>query len=47
VQAIGRTVDSSWLQILTEDGEVAWVFTAAVISNPDRIAQLPVVEPAE
>ncbi|MCB0106057.1 MAG: SH3 domain-containing protein, partial [Caldilineaceae bacterium] len=47
VQAIGRTVDSSWLQILTADGEVAWVFTAAVISNPDRIAQLPVVDPAE
>lgn len=42
IEAIGRSADSSWLQIRTDTGEVAWVFTAAVISNPQRIGTLPV-----
>ncbi|MEZ4864050.1 MAG: glycine betaine ABC transporter substrate-binding protein [Caldilineaceae bacterium] len=45
VQAVGRTTDSSWLQILLPDNEPAWVFTAAVLTQPEKVAQLPVVIP--
>ncbi len=45
IQATGRTADGSWLQILTLEGEVAWVFTAAIISRPEVLALLPIVVP--
>jgi hypothetical protein len=45
IQATGRTADGSWLQIVTLEGEVAWVFTAAIISRPEALARLPIVVP--
>lgn len=47
VAVVGRSADSNWLQIVTADEELAWVFTAAIISNPERIAQLPIVGSTE
>ncbi|MEZ4680031.1 MAG: hypothetical protein R2932_38005 [Caldilineaceae bacterium] len=41
----GRTDDGSWLQIITTEGEVAWVFTAAVLTRSGTIEQLPIVVP--
>jgi hypothetical protein len=45
VLAIGRTADNDWLQIQLPDNQVVWVFTAAVLVNPEMIAILPVVTP--
>ena len=45
LRATGRTADSSWLQVITATGEIAWVFTAAVLTSADRIDLLPVLEP--
>lgn len=42
--AIGRTADTTWLQVELDDGRVAWVFTAAVLTT-DEVNDLPVVEP--
>lgn len=42
--AIGRTADTTWLQIELGDGRLAWVFTAAVLTTND-INSLPIVEP--
>ncbi|MCB0063835.1 MAG: SH3 domain-containing protein [Caldilineaceae bacterium] len=43
VAAVGRTADSSWLQIVLTDGQVAWVFAAAILTNSEVVQQLPVV----
>lgn len=42
VDAIARTADGSWLQIVLVDGELAWVFTAAILTDTDAIQQLPI-----
>jgi len=45
-QAIGKTVDDQWLQIiLTLGEEKAWIFKEAVFWNAEDIAILPIVEP--
>lgn len=46
VQATGRTADNIWLQIVLPDGQVAWVFTAAVLTRSENVVQLPVVDTA-
>ena len=43
VQATGRTADNIWLQVVLPDGQVAWVFTAAVLTRSENVVQLPVV----
>lgn len=45
VLAIGRTADNDWLQIQLPDGQTVWVFTAAVLTNPERVTLLPIVTP--
>ena len=45
LEAIGRTADNSWLQIVLADGTKAWVFTAAVLANEGSILNLPVITP--
>ncbi len=45
IPAVGRTADSSWLQITLEDGARGWVFTAAVVSRSEDVQQLPIVTP--
>ncbi|MCE7981303.1 MAG: hypothetical protein DYG89_08945 [Caldilinea sp. CFX5] len=45
VLAIGRTADNDWLQIQLPDNQVVWVFTAAVLTNPENLALLPVITP--
>lgn len=42
VEAVGRTADSSWLQIVLADGRLAWVFAAAILTSSETIQQLPV-----
>lgn len=44
VEAIGRTADSSWLQVTLADGQLAWVYAAAVVSDLTVIQQLPVID---
>lgn len=43
VRAIGRTPDGNWLQIQLPDAQIVWVFTAAVLTNPETLPLLPVV----
>ena len=45
VLAIGRTADNDWLQIRLPDDQVVWVFTAAVLTDPQTITTLPIVTP--
>lgn len=45
VLAIGRTADDDWLQIQLPDGQSVWVFTAALLTDPDALQRLPVVTP--
>ncbi len=47
IQATGRTVDNIWLQIVLPDGQVAWVFAAAVLTRPENVVQLPVIDAAQ
>jgi len=44
LQATGRTADNVWLQIVLPDGQPAWVFTAAVLTRPENVVQLPIVD---
>ena len=43
--ALARTADGDWLQIQLPNGSQAWVYASAVISTPEEIEQLPVVQP--
>ena len=40
--AIGRTIDTAWLQIVLSDGTLAWVFTESVENDP-TVENLPIV----
>lgn len=42
--AIGRSEDSTWVQVPLEDGTLVWLFTQA-LTLPDDISSLPVVVP--
>lgn len=44
LQATGRTADNVWLQITLPDGQLAWVFAAAVLTRPENVVQLPIVD---
>ncbi|MBX3012141.1 MAG: SH3 domain-containing protein [Caldilineaceae bacterium] len=44
-RAIGRTSDGNWLQIQLPDDQLVWVFTAAVVSNPQTLPLLPLLNP--
>jgi uncharacterized protein YraI len=44
VMADGRLADGSWLRVRLDDGQLAWVFAPAVISNGD-LASLEVLSP--
>ena len=39
--AIGRSIDTAWVQIVLADGNLAWVFTESIVSD-QSVAQLPV-----
>ena len=44
LQAIGRTADNKWLQVILQaSGQTAWVFKDAIFSQPSEIALLPIV----
>ena len=43
--AIGRSIDTAWLQIVLPDGRLAWVFTETIIADAKQLATLPVVAP--
>jgi len=43
VRAIGRTSDGDWLQIQLPDNQVVWVFTAAILTDVEALALLPIV----
>lgn len=43
--AIGRSIDTAWLQIVLPDGRLAWVFTETIIADADQLATLPIVAP--
>jgi spore germination protein YaaH len=44
---IGRNSDSSWLNVIVEDGREGWIFSSLVTVNPTvNVAQLEVIEVA-
>lgn len=45
IRAIGRTPDGNWLQIWLPDNQIVWVFTAAVLTNPETLPLLPSIAP--
>jgi polar amino acid transport system substrate-binding protein len=45
IPAIGRSIDTAWLQVILPDSRLAWVFTETIIADADQLATLPVVAP--
>ncbi len=45
LSAIGRTADSTWLEVRLTDGRSAWIFTAAILARADAVQALPIVTP--
>jgi len=41
--AVGRTIDSAWLMIRLRGDQYAWVFTSTVLTDPQQVAQLPII----
>ena len=44
IPIVGRSADSQWLQVQLDDGRLAWVFAAAILTTSD-IATLPEAAP--
>ncbi|MCB0132226.1 MAG: LysM peptidoglycan-binding domain-containing protein, partial [Caldilineaceae bacterium] len=42
-EAVGRTEDDTWIQVLLPSGQQAWVFTGVIAIEPEQLSQLPIL----
>ena len=42
-EAVGRTEDDTWIQVLLPSGQQAWVFTGVIAIEPAQLSQLPIL----